>query len=185
MSHLDDFIAEYPDLREAAKVRLNGMYRDDDYPATSQIRGKFGFYLDFAPLPAQGDFRVDLPAEEIRRIEAECQAKVTSATDEAMADLWKRLHDCVTHIHERLSSPDAIFRDSLITNAAELCEIIPRLNVTGNQDLEALRHDLGEYIACQDPDAIREDDSLRESVADLAEDIVSRMSAFYTPEEAS
>lgn len=179
---LNDFLAEYPALKENAKMRLNGMYQESDYPTVSQIAGKFGFYLDFSPLPAQGDFRLDLPSDELARLEADKQAQVKGAIDGAMSDAWNRLYTCVKHIHERLSQPDAIFRDSLISNAAELCDILTRLNVTGNPDLENLRAEVEGYIASQDADTLREDDQAREDVATLADDILSRMAAFYSPE---
>lgn len=177
-----DFIEKYPALRDAARIRLNGMYKDEDYPLASQIESKFGFHMGFAPLPAQGDFRVDLPQEEIRRIEAEMGSKVQDATAEAMADCWKRLYDCVSHVHERLADPTAIFRDTLITNAGELCDILSRLNVAGDPNLESMRAEVSDYIASQDPDTLRENSSLRDDTATMAEDIISRMAAFYQPQ---
>lgn len=179
---LADFITEYPALRKSAKIRLNGMYLESDYPAASQIYAKFGVYVDFTPLPAKGDFRVDLPADEVRRIEADCQAKVGNATNEAMADCWKRLYDCVTHIHERMATPDAIFRDSLIFNARELCDVLGRLNVTGDANLEAMRQEIESTIVANDPDTLRDNDNLRNDTATLAEDIIARMAGFYSPE---
>lgn len=180
---VDDFLTEYPALKESAKIRLNGMYKEEDYPTLSQIQGKFGFYLDFAPLPAKGDFRVDLPADEIRRIEAEVGAKVQGATETAMNDAWKRLFDCCKHVHERLVNPEAIFRDSLITNARELCDVLRRLNVTGDVNLESMRAEIEDYIASQDPDTLRENAVVREDTATLAEDIMARMAMFYQPEQ--
>lgn len=180
---LDDFMAEYPALRDGAKLRLNGLYREEDYPAISQIRSKFGFYLDFSPVPAQGDFRLDLPQEDIRRIEAETQGKVKGATAEAMRDAWGRLYDCVKHVQERLATPDAIFRDSLIDNARNLCDMLTRLNVEGDPNLEAMRAEVADSIASQDPDSLREDDTMRSDVATVAEDIFNRMAAFYSPQE--
>jgi hypothetical protein len=179
---LDEFLQEYPTLRDSAKIRLNGMYKEEDYPTISQIRNKFGFYLDFSPLPAQGDFRVDLPSEDIRRIESAMQDRVALATSDAMKDAWQRLQDCVKHIHDRMSTPDAIFRDSLIYNARELCDVLGRLNVTGDTQLEAFRAEVEESLAANDPDTLRENDSLREDTAVLADDILTRMSAFYNPE---
>lgn len=179
---LEEFLSEYPHLREQAKVRLNGMYKDEDYPTVSQIRSKFGFYLDYSPLPAQGDFRVDLPSDEVARIEQSVTDRLSKATDEAMRDCWKRLADCVKHIHEKTVNPDSIFRDSLIYNARELCDMLSRLNVTGNTDLEGFRAEVESYLVANEPDTLRENDTVRDDTATLAEDIMARMSAFYTPE---
>jgi len=184
MTLLDDFATEYPSLKQNAPARLNGMYNEADYPPISQIRGKFGFYLDFSPLPANGDFRLDLPASEIARIEADTQSKVTSAVSDAMTDAWKRLFDCVRHIHERLSTPDARFHDTLISNASDLCDVLKRLNVTGDPNLEAMRAEVERYIAQSDPDELRENTEVRQDTASVAEDIIARMSGFYTPEVA-
>lgn len=176
---LEEFLSEYPYLREQAKVRLKGMYKEEDYPTVSQIRGKFGFYLDFNPLPIKGDFRCELPQEEIRQIESQMVDRQGEAIKEAMTDAWKRLHDCVKHIHERMVNPDAIFRDSLIYNARELCDMLSRLNVTGDANLEKFRDEVESYLASNDPDTLRENYSLREDTATLAEDIMQRMSGFY------
>ena len=177
---LDTFLAEYPQLREHAKIRLNGMYKEDDYPTVSEIRGKFGFYYDPMPLPAHGDFRLDgLPAEDLQQIEADTQDRVYKAVNEAMTDAWKRLHDCVKHIQERTSQPDAIFRDSLIYNARELCDTLSRLNITGDKNLEAFRQEIENDLASNDPDTLRENDTLREDTATLADDILARMAEYY------
>jgi hypothetical protein len=174
-----EFLSEYPMLREQARVRLNGMYKDEDYPTVSQIEGKFGIYLDYCPLPAKGDFRVDLPADAIADIEATVTDRITRATSEAMNDAWKRLHDTVKHIFEKTVQPDAIFRDSLIYNARELCDTLSRMNVTGDANLEAFRTEVESYLTASDPDTLRDNDKVREDTATLAEDILTRMSAFY------
>lgn len=179
---LEDFLTAYPTMRDAASYRLGAMYNEADFPTVSEIRGKFGFYLDFKPLPAKGDFRIDLPAEQVRLLEHSMEARTQDAVGTAMKDAWERLHTCVSHIKERLSNPDGIFRDTLISNAKDLCDVLSRLNVTGDVNLEAFRSEMAEYIACQDPDTLRDDKEVRESVATLADDIVNRMSAFYSPE---
>lgn len=176
---LEDFLAEYPALREQAKVRLNGMYKDEDYPTVSQIRHKFGFCLDYDPLPAKGDFRVDLPVDDIAAIEAATTNRLTSAINDAMRDAWGRLYDTVKHIAEKTGNPDGIFRDSLIYNARELCDTLSRMNVTNDPDLEAFRVEVEQYLTASEPDDIREDDKVREDTATMADDILSRMSAFY------
>ena len=177
---LDGFIAEYPALREAAKTRLNGMYRDEDYPTISQIRGKFGFYYDPMPLPASGDFRLDLPASDVAAMETATQERISSAVGDAMQDAWKRLYEAVKHIHEKTAQHDAIFRDSLILNARELCDVLGRLNVTGDPNLEAMRLEVENDLASNDPNTLRENERVREDVAIVAEDILSRMAAFYS-----
>jgi hypothetical protein len=66
-----------------------------------------------------------------------------------------------------------IFRDSLITNAVDLCGLLTRLNVTNDPKLEKARKDLESVIAGVDPKSIRESDMVRHSVKKKVDDILS------------
>jgi hypothetical protein len=61
--------------------------------------------------------------------------------------------------------------------------MLTRLNVEGDPNLEAMRAEVAESIASQDPDSLREDETMRSDVATVAEDIFNRMAAFYSPQE--
>ena len=165
---LDTFLADYPALQENARVRLNGMYRDEDYPSVEELRRKFAFAIDYLPLPASEDFRCALPAAERERIERSLNDRVNEATVMAQRDAWQRLYTCVEHVYERLSQPDAVFRDSLIENARELTDVLARLNVTGDRDLERLRSEVESQIAAVSAEDLRSDQRLRSDVADSA-----------------
>lgn len=178
-SALESFVADYPAMKEAARDLLNGMYREQDYPTTDAIRSKFRFGVDYAPLPAQGDFRLDLPAAEIDAIESRVQDRVRKATAEAMRDAWGRLHDVVSKMHDRLSQPDAIFRDTLVGNVRDLVDVLSRLNVTDDPSLEALRARVQRELAIHEPQTLRADGDVREATAKAAQDILDAMSEVY------
>lgn len=177
---LDAFIIEYPTLRQQARVRLNGLYRDEDYPTCDDLRSRFRLALEYAPVPADGDIRVDLASDQIATIESSVQSRVESATRLAMADAWKRLYDVVARMVERLSTPNAIFRDSLVTNAADVCEQLQRLNITNDPDLEAMRLRVQSELTKYDPDTLRDTPRVRRQAAASAEDIMVAMSGLYT-----
>jgi hypothetical protein len=176
---LEAFVHDYPAMRESARARLNGMYREEDFPAPSAIRSKFGFALDFAPLPAEGDFRVSLPADQIASIETSVQERIQTSAAESMRDAWNRLYETVAHIHERLSDPDAIFRDSLIENAREMCDVLRRLNFAGDPQLESMRTTVEQQLAKQDPQTLRDNPGARAAVAEQADAILSAMRGIY------
>src|SRR4029077_945960 len=133
----------------------------------------------YTPVPNTGDIRVSLASDQIDQIEASIVDRVNSATRTAMADCWQRLHSVVAKIAERLSDPDAIFRDSLIENARETCDVLRRLNVTNDRDLESMRVRVERELTKYDPDVLRDTLTVRESTADKAKDIMNAMSAFY------
>jgi hypothetical protein len=84
------------------------------------------------------------------------------------------LSKAVGNVVDRLSDPDNIFRDSLITNLRDLCVQLPKLNVAGDEELERMIFET-EKIACLSPDDLRSDDKLRKEAHSTAEDILSAM----------
>lgn len=175
-SLLSDFLSDYPALQQAARIKLNGMYRADDYP--NNVASKYGFGVEYAPVPSGGDFRVELSQSEIDVIATRTESRVKSAFEDAHQDAVKRLFDCVARIHERLASPNAIFRDSLISNASELCDVLSRMNITGDVNLDALRRQT-DSLATVQPESLRNDPVTRIQTANQAQGILDSMMSVY------
>jgi len=176
---VETFIAAYPDLKAKARTLLNGMYREEDYPTPEALRGRFHFEIEFMPVPSAGDFRLDLPADQLAEIESRTESRVERATKEAMAEAWDRLRESVEKVRERLSNPKNVFRDSLIGNVQELADVLTRLNVTGDADLEAMRNRVADEIASLTPDELRKNTKLRAETAKSAADILDTMKGLY------
>lgn len=172
------FIDAYPTLIEDARARLNGMFNAADYPAVFEIERKYSFTVSVMPVPVADDFRVSLQASEIESIRADIQARTNTAQARAMADLWNRLHAAVSHMAEKLSDKDAIFRDSLISNIHELCDLLPRLNVLEDTNLENMRQDIENRLGAYCADSLRTDKTERNQAAKDAQDILTAMSAY-------
>jgi hypothetical protein len=154
------------------------MYRADDFPSVSDISSKFGFSVTYDPVPSGGDFRVELSQAEIDILATNCENRMKTAFEEAHRDAVKRLFDCVSRIHERLAQPEAIFRDSLISNASELCDILTRLNISGDVNLETLRAATATLATVQ-PDTLRNDAVTRIQVANDAQGILDSILNVY------
>lgn len=176
---LDTFESMYPTLRANAQAKLNGMFDANDYPSTADVRKRFAIGVQYAPVPAIGDIRVELASDQVIAIEESIAARVESATRIAMQDAWTRLHDCVSHIAERLSDPEAIFRDSLINNAREVCDSLKRFNITDDPDLEAMRVRVERELAAFSPDMLRVNKGARQSAANKAMEIFDQMNGLY------
>jgi hypothetical protein len=178
---IDAFACDYPTLRLEASQRLGGMYNSADYPDAADIRNRFGVTVAYKPVPAEGDIRVDLAADQVEAIKASIAASNSASVEHAMHDAWSRLHDVVQSAAIKLADPSAIFRDSLINNVSEICGVLERLNVTGDADLDAMRVEALNKIAHLNPDTIRGSKLLREQTANDAADILAKMSQFFQP----
>ena len=132
---VDSFLAVYPQYIDQVRPELNGLFREEDYPAAEKLREKFGVKVEILPIPSGGDFRVQMSVEEQARVSREIDANVRQSLTRGTEDLWKRLREVVSHMVDRLNEPESRFHASLVTNVVDLAEILPRLNVNGDADL--------------------------------------------------
>jgi len=170
------FIADLPALKQAAKIELNGMYNEADYP--TDIAAKFCVEIVRMPLPVEEDFRACLPEDTVASIRSDIKAEVEKATSLAMRDPYERLYEHISRMVGRLSDPKAVFRDTLITGLADLCAILPGLNLTQDPQLDALRKRAEQLILNVDPQDLRDRPFLRSRVAAQAAEIQKVMAGF-------
>ena len=95
-----------------------------------------------------------------------------------MRDVWDRLHECLTHMSERLASDDEgkrkLFHGTLLTNARELIDLLAKLNVTGDAKLEEARRDLQNALLNTEIDTLKESDYVRENVKSKVDAILGK-----------
>jgi hypothetical protein len=172
------FLNNYPALIEQARRDLNGLFNSEDYPTADRIGRKFSFDVEVDPLPTAADFRVNLQGDEVRRIQAEIEKRLQAAQQTAMRDLFTRLYDVVKHAADRLTDKTAIFRASLITNIQDIVDLLPRLNLTDDPQLEALRLEVSDRLLGYDPDTLRKNQFARMETAQAAQDILGAMAGY-------
>lgn len=173
-----DFICEYPLYVEAAKLQLNGLFREEDYPASENIRKKFQLRVEILPIPSGDDFRVSISNDEQARIRHQIDESVRESFSRAHEDLWIRLRGVVERMVDRLRNPDSVFRDSLVGNVVELVEMLPKLNIAEDGNLDSFVSEVKQRLCEHSPDELRRDQNVRESTAQAAADIMARMSAY-------
>ena len=181
---VDTFAAQFDQLVVEARSRLGGLFRAEDFPTSKEIREKFSFETKVMPLPDANDFRVSLGDEERDRIRRQITASVEASLTLAGRDLWQRMYKAVLHMSERLSAYKATgngvehpFRDSIVTNLIELADIMPKLNVTGDPELERLTVEVRASLLI-DPEELRQSESTRTETAKKAAEIAERMAGY-------
>ena len=176
---VDSFLDEYPRMKlEAQRLLPNGLYCEDDYPSVDDLRQKFKMDMFVAPLPDTENFFTTLIDSEVDKIRQDVTKRVTETQSAAMKEVWQRLYKRVQHMVEKLDDPSAIFRDSMVENAKETCALLTRLNFIDDPNLEAMRQEVEQKLANQNPDALRLDPVFRATKADEAKAIMSKMDAF-------
>lgn len=172
---IEELVAEWPELLAGAQKRLGKLFRPEAYPSASDLRTRFRWRVGVTPMPEAGDFRVDLQDDVVADVKADIEKQVQEACREAMSDLWQRLYEAVTHIAERLTNAKGIFRDSLISNVKELCDMLPKLNILNDPALEGMRQEILKGLASEKPEELRTNEKQRTAAAKKAQDIVEKM----------
>uniref|UniRef100_A0A6H1ZC51 Uncharacterized protein n=1 Tax=viral metagenome TaxID=1070528 RepID=A0A6H1ZC51_9ZZZZ len=172
------FLEVYPDLKEDARFRLNAMFKEEDYPHVLLLPDKFNFVTSFMPIPDSSDFRVDLADTEIERIKKEIEDCRREREVVAMKDLWSRVYTAVNHMVERLSEEKSKFKDSLVGNIAEICQLLPKLNINNDANLNAMGAEIAAKLTTVEPETLRKDKDTRKEVCSSAEDILKKMEGY-------
>ena len=127
---VSEFLLAYPRLVQTAHNYLGTLFDPADYPEADEVRSKFGFRMVFSPVPDAGDFRIDLPQQELEvmRVQYETHANERVAT--AMQEQWGKLHGMVQRMSEKLVEPGEDeedkrrWHDTFLTNAHEMCSML-------------------------------------------------------------
>jgi hypothetical protein len=169
-----DFIADYPNLVTKAQANLGDLFDASDYPSAQEVASKFGFRFVYSPLPEAGDFRIDLPTQEMEEIKEQYEKAQNDRVNEAMRSAWDQLHGMLTGIAEKLTDTgeNKRYHETLVTNAQTLCGLLSHLNVTGDPKLEQARAELERAMSGVDIDDIRDSADVRRVVKADVEKII-------------
>lgn len=169
-----EFIAKYPQYVAEAKEMHNGTFNPEDYPSQSEIAKEFAMRVEIWPFPQSSHFDTGLRGLYGAALEEATKQKV----DEAVRDTWNRILQPIRHMADKLTSKDAIFRDSLIDNAREIVALIPTLNVTGAPQMKAAAEAIKVMLAGVNPETLRDNVSARKNVAVAAKGFVAQFGRF-------
>lgn len=95
------------------------------------------------------------------------------------------MREVVAHMVDRLDEPESRFHGSLITNVLDLVEILPRLNVSGNQDLNRFAEQIRQRLCNHSAQEPKKHDLLRVTTAADAANIVSEMDGVLRDRESA
>ena len=155
----------YAELQVTARRRLGDLFNPNDYPPS--LRGLFGVEWDF-PNVEPPDYLAQLNPAIYEQECARVAARFTEAVQLAEQVFIAEFARLVSHLTERLSTTDGerkIFRDSAIGNLTEFFDRFRQLNVRSSADLDALVDQAQQIIQGQEPQALRDNDGLRQHVA--------------------
>lgn len=178
---VSEFIEHLPEIIEAQKNRLGGLFDPRQFPTQAEMRDMFAVNYHTEPLPDASqfeDFRGQMEDDDIDRQKEDWKKEVAVGQKAAMSSIWDRLHESVKKCADKLSEPESIFRNTLIKNIKEMVEILPKLNIGDDQNFEKMRKQVEDELASLDPDLLRNSPRARENAAEDARELERRMAGY-------
>lgn len=173
--HVGQFMSQYPDWLEQAKLMHGQTYNPSDYPSASEMTKHFRFGVEYTPLPQSEHFIVKgLAQDAVDEMREDLEKRNEERVKAAVADTWQRLLAPVQAMADKLASPDTIFRDSLVSNVKDILALLPALNLDNNSQLTEAARQIERQLSNIDPATLRENKVFRKEVADTARALAAR-----------
>ena len=171
------FINNYDAYKEEARVHLGAMWNENDYIDKSELMAKFAFDVKILPLPTGQDFRVDIPGDEIKLIQADIEQRVATSLADALRAPLERLHKAVSAMYEKLSDPEAQFQYTLIENVRDIASLLPRFNFLNDPNIAAMAHEAQQLTAFS-ADQLRTNPQARQQTVSNAGSLANKVSSW-------
>jgi hypothetical protein len=139
------------------------------------INEQFVFEVEYGTVTGADDIRANLTDADREIIAEQITAQNEAKFAKSQQHLITSLHECIMAIHERLSDSENIFRDTLIGNLEDLCDLIPKMNISDDPTINQLAADAKAGLCSWDPQTLRDDPDKRQDVADEADKMLKGM----------
>ena len=161
------------------QLKLGDMWNRDEYPTADAIRDRFRMRISYMPLPDAGDWRIDIQNEAQQQLTQQYEQYYNNQIQTAMNDLWHKLLDNLTTLVRQLDydadgKRNRVY-DTVFDRAHELVEMLSTCNVTGDSQMEAMRQRLDTALYGLTADAVKRDDTLRDTAREKVKDAIANL----------
>ena len=174
-----EWLAKYDAIIDGAKQKLNGDFDARRYPSREDVSRKFYMEVTYTPLPASGDYRIDVSKEILAEVAAETDRIADQRFADARLELRQRLIDKLQHLSDRCKAVNendkAKWYESNISNLVDLIDLIPKMLLGDDPALEQAIRDARSMLIGIDSDTIKFSEDVRDNVRKKAASIISSL----------
>lgn len=176
----NQFVKEYPEIIKGERSRLKKMWKPGDYPSVESMRRRFRFKVSIFPIPEKEDFRMNVRDSEINRMVDEMNKEKEEVIKTAIDTSFHRLYKKVKHMVDRIDDEEGRFHDSNVTNIADLCDILKKMNFMQDSKLDEMISEIERSLLSFEPKKIRKDAKVRKEVGKKAKAILKDLEGFVS-----
>jgi hypothetical protein len=132
------------------------------------------------PLPTGGDFRVALGDDEVAKIRSSYDAMVASRVAQAEREKMKEVQEGMRRVIARMRGDEdaAGMRDGMFSGLVELADLLPTLNIAGNDRIDALAARL-KTVTKFSPATLKVSEAARTTTLAAAEEVAAEAAAIF------
>jgi len=171
---LENFIADLPNLIDLARLARGDAFKESDYPTVEEIRAKFSYSVSYRPLPTHAGLdpvKYEAAINEIKALHAR-------RLQEANQALIERFMKPFQNLAEQLAEPGHRKLKPVMESIAEFVDLVPSLDLSNNQELQALALQVKQQFASITPDMIRKDEEVQKFVGNTASTVIAALQGF-------
>jgi hypothetical protein len=175
---VQEFVGSYTDLVDNAKLNLGNLFNAADYPTAEEIGAKFGVRYVFSPVPTSGDFRLDIPTQQLDQLRADYDTAFDNRLEDAMKKPWNDLHKMLTDMSAKFKKSleqdgkKMRWHDTFVTNGMELCQLLSHFNLTNDPKLEQARREVEAALSGLDIEDIKHSTVTQADTKDKVDNIL-------------
>ncbi len=154
-----------------AQGLLNGAYNAMDYPDLADLDNLLHFRVKLLPLP-QADTLLQAVGD---CIQADVDSYLVEAVQASMGDLAGRIKHALSRMVRQLSDPKKKVYDSMTESLSELVGLVPSLNVTEDETVNAIIEQIRAKLIPVGPEELRTDLAKRQDTANEAQRILAML----------
>ena len=179
---------EWPIVLKDLENRLGNTFDPSFYPSVEEIADEYSITYKLKNLDDSNDIRVKLPNSKIQRIKEDAEEEISRKVRIAQDKIHERVIGVLEAmilglerhgvIEEGATKPSK-FGNSTIANVKELADILPDLNIFGDDQLDIASNKIISRLRNLNPEELRGSKDKREEVVKDAKDIVDSLSGLY------
>jgi len=158
-------------------MRLGNAFDEKMYPTQDELRDKLKVVIKHMPIPSSDDFRLKIDNDSLEFLKAKLEDDLKESVHEAMRSLRDRMLSAVETFIERLEKVEN-YRDpktqqmkarghvhsTITTNLIALIDVVPKLNLTNDHDVNTLASKLKTQLCGFDKNTLNLDERVRSDV---------------------
>lgn len=174
------FLASY-DQYVSDQTRLARLYNPMDYPTREALASKFVCEVKTIPLADVQDWRLD-DIQDVTTIREQVTKQVETALQKVTRANWLRAGEVIKELAEKLGGytgeRKGAFRDSVLDDICKLADLLPKMNLGDDPELDRLASEIKQSICQHSPEVLRTDENSRQSVIAECDRLLAGMAGY-------